>query len=287
MAPRGTHLQIQEELNPAPYAPGATSGNLNSRRIYQPFAQIETLEANGNSTYHSLQLSLKKRFSSGYTILSSYTFSKFIDLTADDGHGTTTSTATNPFNWFYDRGPSDLNIAQRWVTSFLYELPIFRNTKGFRGAVLGGWQLNGILTVQTGSRFSVTAGTNRSLTGGGGDRADLVGGGPVATYGDESRAQFLHDYFDITRFALPAPGTYGTAGRNILTGPGLIDLDASAFKSFRFREQKSLEVRWETFNLANKPNFGNPSSALNSSTFGQITSARDGRIMQVAMKLRF
>ncbi len=291
---KGTHLQIQEELNGAPYIPGncgssacSTSGNLNQRRLYQPFAQIETLEANGNSTYHALQLTLKKRFSAGYTILSSYTFSKFIDLTADDGHGSTSSTATDPFNWFYDRGISDLNVTQRWVTSFLYEIPVFRGAKGLRGALLGGWQLNGILTMQTGTPFSVTAGTNRSLSGGGGDRADLTGSGPVTVNGGESRAQFIRQYFDTTRFALPALGTFGTAGRNILTGPGLINFDASAFKSFRFTEQRSLEFRWETFNLANRPNFNNPSASLNSSTFGQITSSKDGRIMQVALKLIF
>ena len=285
---KGTHLQIQEEVNGAPYVPGSsTSGNINQRRLYQPFAGIETLEANGNSTYHALQLTLKKRFSAGYTILSSYTFSKFIDLAADDGHGSTSSTATDPFKWFYDRGISDLNIEQRFVTSFLYELPVFRNSRGWRGTLLGEWQLNGIVTLQTGTPFSVTAGTNRSLSGGGGDRADLVGSGPVAVYGDQSRASFVHEYFDVARFALPALGTFGTAGRNILTGPGLINVDASAFKSFRLGEKRSLEFRWETFNLANRPNFNNPSAALNSSTFGQVTSAKDGRIMQAALKLLF
>lgn len=291
---KGTHLQIPEEANPAPFIPGncgssacSTSGNINQRRIYQPYAGILNLVSNGNSTYHALQVSLKKRFSSGYTILTSYTFSKFIDMVADDGHGATGAVLTNPFNPFYDRGISDLNVTHRFVTSFLWELPIFRGSKGMMHNVLGGWQLNGIIFAQTGTPFSVTAGTNRSLSGGAGDRADLIGSGPVATYADQSRAQFIKKYFDTSRFALPALGTFGTAGRNILTGPAYFDVDASAFKTFRFTERVHLEFRWEVFNLLNKPNFGNPVGNFSSSAFGQITSAKDPRIMQVGLKLMF
>ena len=284
---KGTHLQIPEEINPAPYGPGATSGNLNQRRLYQPFAGILALESNGNSTYQSLQLTLKKRFSAGYSILSSYTYGKFIDMIADDGHGATGALGTNPFNWFFDRGRSDNDIRHRFVTSFLWELPLFRTSKGVTRTLLGGWQLNGIVTLQSGSPFSITAGTNRSLSGGAGDRADLIGSGPVDTYSDQSRADFTRKYFDTSRFALPALGTFGTAGRNILSGPGYANVDMSAFKAFRIREGISLELRWEVFNLFNRANFSNPSGNFSSASFGQITSARDPRIMQVGLKLRF
>jgi len=133
----------------------------------------------------------------------------------------------------------------------------------------------------------VTAGTNRSLSGGAGDRADLIGSGPVSSYGDQSRAQFISRYFDITRFSLPALGTFGTAGRNILQGPGFADVDVSAFKLFRLTESKSLALRWEVFNVLNRPNFGNPSGNFSSSAFGQISSAGDPRIMQVGLKFVF
>jgi len=152
---------------------------------------------------------------------------------------------------------------------------------------LAGWQLNGIVTLQTGTPFSVTAGVNRSLSGGAGDRADLIGGGAVTTYGGESRGQYIQEYFDVSRFTLPALGTFGTAGRNILTGPGLANVDASAFKIFRATEKKSLELRWEVFNVLNRPNFSNPVASVSSGQFGQITSAGSPRIMQVALKLLF
>jgi hypothetical protein len=291
---KGTHLQIPEEVNGAPYIPGncgaspcSTSGNVNQRRLYQPFALVESIESNGNSTYHALQLSLKKRFAAGYSILSSYTFSKFIDMAADDGHGSTSSLATDPFNWFFDRGLSDNNVRHRFTTSFVWELPAFRRAGELTRSLLGGWQLNGIVLLQSGSPFSVTAGTNRSLSGGAGDRADLIGSGPVATYGDQSRAQFIRKYFDTSRFALPALGTFGTAGRNILRGPGYANIDMSAFKSFRITESKSVTLRWEVFNLFNRANFNNPSGNFSSAVFGQITSAKDPRIMQVGMKFIF
>jgi hypothetical protein len=230
---------------------------------------------------------LKKRFAAGYSILMSYTWSKFIDVIADDGHGSTSSSGTDPFNWFYDRGLSDLNVPQRFVTSFVYEPPIFKGATGLKRALLAGWQLNGIVTLQSGTPFSVTAGVNRSLSGGAGDRADLLGSGPVPVYGDEARGQFIQRYFDISRFGLPALGTFGTAGRNILSGPGFANVDASAFKLFRVTEQKVFEFRWEVFNLLNRPNFNNPVTSVSSGQFGQITSAKDPRIMQVALKFLF
>src|SRR5262249_49851684 len=145
---------------------------------------------------------------------------------------------------------------------FVWELPMFRKSGGPKQSLLGGWQLNGILTLQSGKPFSITAGTNRSLSGGGGDRADLIGSGPVPTYGDQSRGNFTNKYFDTSRFALPALGTFGTAGRNILQGPGYADVDISAFKSFHISESKSVALRWEVFNLFNRPNFGNPSGSF-------------------------
>ena len=291
---KGTHLQIPEEINGAPFVAGtcgsaacSTSGNVNQRRLYQPYAGILSLVSNGNSTYHAMQLGLKKRFGAGYSILASYTWSKFIDMIADDGHGATGVITTNPFNWNFDRAVSDNNYPQRFTTSFLWELPFYRGGKGPAAAFLGGWQLNGIFIAQSGGQFSVSAGTNRSLSGGAGDRADLIGSGPVDTYGDQSRAQFTRKYFDTSRFALPALGTFGTAGRNILRGPGYQNVDLSMFKSFRVTERTSLAFRWEVFNLLNRPNFGNPSGNFSSGTFGQITSAKDPRIMQVGLKLLF
>ena len=287
---RGTHLQIPEEINPAPYIPGAcngspcsTSGNINQRRIYQPFALVESIQSIGNSWYNAFQLTVKKSFGAGYTISGTYTRSKFMDMASDDGHGSTSSLATDPFDWFDDWGIADNNRPNRFTASFVWEVPVFRKATGVKATLLAGWQVNGIVQMQSGIPFSCEAGVNRSLSGGAGDRCDLIGTGPVATYGDGA----IKKYFDTSRFALPALGTFGTSGRNILTGPGYADVDFSAFKAFRITESKSFVLRCATFNLFNRANFGNPSGTFSSAAFGQITSADDPRILQLGAKLIF
>jgi len=126
------------------------------------------------------------------------------------------------------------------------------------------------------------AGQDRSLAGVGLDHADVLQ--PVATYNGESVNSKVAHFFDTTAFGLPAPGTFGTGGRNILYGPGLQNLDAGVFKIFRVDEQRRFEIRWEVFNSLNRPNFLNPNNSFSSANFGRILSARDPRIMQLAAK---
>jgi hypothetical protein len=126
---------------------------------------------------------------------------------------------------------------------------------------------------------------DRSLAGIGRDRADILRSPEI--YDGAARGAMIQRYFDTAAFALPALGTFGTSSRNLLYGPGLVNLDAGAFKSFQFAEKRKLEFRWEIFNAMNKPNFGNPVAAFQNAAFGRITSARDPRIMQAALKLYF
>ena len=100
-------------------------------------------------------------------------------------------------------------------------------------------------------------------------------------------ASKIADYFNTAAFALPALGTFGTSGRNILTGPGLQNFDSGLFKDIRFSESKRFEIRWEVFNTLNHPNFGNPTASLSSSNFGRILTAGNPRIMQLAAKFYF
>jgi hypothetical protein len=131
----------------------------------------------------------------------------------------------------------------------------------------------------------VTAGVDRSLSGVGLDRGDLVGA--AATYNNESVGQKVAEYFNTAAFALPALGTFGTSGRNILTGPGLENFDSGLFKDFRVTESRRFEIRWEVFNSLNRPPFQNPTASLSSSNFGRITTAGNPRIMQLAAKFYF
>jgi TonB dependent receptor len=282
---KGTHLLLLEEQNPAIYMPGqSTTANVNSRRIYQNFQTITTDTSGGNSSYQSLQVNWNRRFSKGFTLLGSYVYSKSIDIASNDGNSGLGNQASDPFNWNKDRGLSDFDIRNRFVTSFIYSLPAF-NASGWVKSVVGGWQIDGILTLQSGLPFTVLAGVDRSLAGVNLDHSDVLG--PVATYNDRSRASKVAEYFNTSAFALPALGTFGTSGRNILEGPGLENLDAGLFKEIPIDEQRRFEIRWETFNTLNRPNFFNPNNSFQSTAFGRITSANSGRIMQVAAKFYF
>jgi hypothetical protein len=283
---KGTHLHQSEQINPGIYIPGAsTTGNIDSRRIYQGYQTIESIQSTANSTYESLQMNWNRRFENGLTVLGSYVFSKAIDEESNDGNSGLGSQSSNPFDWATDKGLAAFNVRHRFLTSFIYQLPVFRGSKGLTQALLGGWSVNGILTLQTGIPFSVTAGVDRSESGVGLDRGDLVG--PATTYNYKSVASKISQYFNTAAFAQPALGTFGTSGRDILTGPGLQNLDAGLFKDIRLNESRRFEIRWEVFNSLNRPPFQNPNASLSSSNFGRILTAGNPRIMQLAAKFYF
>lgn len=283
---KGTHLHVSEQMNPGIYVAGqSTTGNIDSRRIYSKFQTIESIQATANSGYHSFQMNWNRRFEGGLTVLGSYVFSKAIDLESNDGNSGLSSQSANPFNWNADRGLASFNVKHRFLTSFIWQLPIFRGSKGLKGALLGGWSVNGILTMQTGSPFSVMAGVDRSMSGVGLDRGDAVG--TATTYNDRSNGGKIAQYFNTAAFATPALGTFGTSGRDILVGPGMQNLDSGLSKAIRMSESRRFEIRWEVFNTLNRPNFQNPNASLSSSNFGRILTARDPRIMQLAAKFYF
>ena len=129
------------------------------------------------------------------------------------------------------------------------------------------------------------AGTDRSLVGVGADRADVTG--VAHTFNGSNRSAKIQKFFDTSVFALPALGTFGTSSRNFLFGPGIENFDAGLFKRFAITERKYFELRWEVFNSLNRPNFLNPVTAFTNPLLGRLTSARDPRIMQVALKFNF
>ena len=173
----------------------------------------------------------------------------------------------------FDVKPAD--VERRFVTSFLWEMPFFHGTKGWQRTVLAGWQLNGILTLQSGLPFNVTAGTDRSLAGVGADRADVTG--PAHTFNGSDRSAKIQKFFDTSVFSLPALGTFGTSSRNFLFGPGIENFDGALFKRFAITERRQFELRWEVFNSLIRPNFLNPVAAYTNPLLGRLTSARDPR----------
>jgi hypothetical protein len=249
--------------------------------MYGPaFASIIDYQTVVNSTYNSLQATLNKRFSKGFTLLSSYTWSKSIDGMSIEVDG---FNGQDPRNLAADKGLSDFDIRHRFVSSFLYQVPGPRAGAG--KWILGGWQTNGIFTAQSGSPFTVTSGQDRALAGTGTQRANLVGNPHLDT--NRSRSDLIRQYFDASAFTLPALGTYGTAGRNLLTGPGSWNLDFALFKGFRIRETINVNFRWELFNVLNHANLNNPRSNISVVDTGRIDSTSDARVMQFGLRLAF
>ena len=256
-------------------------GPVDSRRPNQLFASIRTIQNDMVSTYQALSVIYRQQFFKGATALLSYTWSKTLDVTTDSNGG---GAPMNPYNWKADYGLSNWDVPHRFVGSFTYELPFFRQSSyGAFRATLGGWQTNGIVTVQSGYPFNVTLATDPANTGVGNQRPNLV-----HTATSNCGNGHLTNCIDATAFVLPSQYTYGNAGRNILRGPGLVNVDFSLFKNFHLTERFAIQIRGEAFNVSNTPSFNNPSSTLNTGSFGSITStSNNNRQIQLGAKINF
>jgi hypothetical protein len=278
---KGTHLGFNTDINAARVYPGSFTVDAQSRRPYQQFGQITQNTSGANSVYNSLQLSLDKRFSHGFTVGANYTWSRSLDwasyLTDLDGIN-----VINPFNFRAYRGVSDFNTPHRMILNYVWKLP--SPSGGLTGAVLGGWETSGLWNWQSGFPLNITSGDERSGTNIGNDQADVIS---TPSYTSGSKAQKLRKWFSTESFALAKLETFGNVGRNTLIGPGTFNIDFSAHKSFHFTERWRLEYRAEFFNVLNHANFNNPNTSVSASSFGRITSARDPRIIQMALKLYF
>jgi hypothetical protein len=278
---KGTHLLILEQSNPGVYIPnGSTTANVNARRPYTSFSTINSAFSEGYSNYHAFQVSWNRRFSGGFTLLGSYAYSKSMDLISRDN-----MMNRDPYNWGLDYGPSDFDLKHRFVTSFLYDIPAVRSDNWAVKGITGGWQVDGIVTLQSGPPFTVLAGVDRSLVGVNMDNANVSG--RVAVYNGLSHAAKVAKYFNTSAFSLPALGTFGGSGRNTIYAPGYENLDAGLFKKIPIHEQQQLQIRWEVFNTLNRANFSPPNNSFSSSAFGRITATNSGRVMQIAAKIIF
>jgi hypothetical protein len=254
----------------------------NPRPVPQ-FDDINAIESRCNSDYHSLQARLRQSLRKGVTALASYTWSKSIDDAS--GFFTTAGDPNYPQDSRHtalERGLSDFDLRHRLSVSYSWDLPLGK------GRWREGWQTYGIWTLQSGRPFTVAlladldnSNTGRSNLGfGANDRPNLVRSAAL-TDGTAAR------WFDTSAFAMPAFGTFGNAGRNILTGPGYANASVSLVKNTRLGEKSSAQLRVEAFNLLNRVNLDLPDIFLGSPTFGTIQSAGSPRRLQLGLKFVF
>ncbi len=294
---QGTKLQ---QSVPNPFFGLITVGALSGKTVpasalitaFPQFPQVYPLYMSGStSNYQSLQIRAERRFNRGMSFMLTYTFDKLIDdysIIANSGRN---APIQNIYDRHSERSVSPNDISQVLSLSSVYELPIGRGRLLGRGwnhftdLLLGGWQVNGILSLQTGMPLALST-QNTSNAGGAVLRPNTNGQSAALSGSDNDR---LNRYFNTSVFSQPAPFTFGNVGRTLsdVRGPGLRNLDFSAFKNFHIRERATLQFRAEFFNFTNTPAFGLPDQVLTDQTFGRITSSGTPRQTQFALKLLF
>ncbi|PYV08534.1 MAG: hypothetical protein DMG07_25535 [Acidobacteria bacterium] len=282
----GRRLDSTIDLN----QPIPGSGAVNNRRpffaVRPGLAGITWALSDGLSAYHALQASAEKRLSQGFTFLAAYTWARGIDNVAISfGGGADGPVPQDNRNRHADRGRTSFDIHHRFTYSFNYALPFgkgrkFQSRVGVAGFVLGGWQANGILTLQTGLPFTPTL-ASATVNTGGASRPNRTGDGSLDT-------RTVNRWFDVNAFTPPPSFTYGDAGRNILDGPGRKNVDFSVFKDFRITEDTRVQFRAEFFNLTNTPQFDLPNATIGSGPAGTISSTIGiPRQIQFGLKVAF
>jgi len=317
---KGTKLPRFIEANPAIYIPGvdssgdpiSTSSNADQRRIHSGctladppnscvYSSTGLISGIANSSYNALETSLRKRFSHGIAFLASYTYSKSID---DSSSFNLTGSASkplagendlaqNPFDINAERGRSLFDARHRFVLSYQWSLPWWREPHGWYQQILGNWQVNGIVTAMTGTPFTVFDGNDFSVQGSAPEISGFFSNRPNVVADPNDGPKTTNNWLNpnafqrITQDPNSPVQQFGTAGRNIAQGPGYTDWDFSLFKNIRLAESKQLQFRAEFFNILNHTNFHIPDSDMNSPTFNQILEAQPPRLMQLALKFNF
>jgi hypothetical protein len=266
-------------------------------QLLKPFPRFTTVSFYrnnvGNTNYNALQAKVEQRLSRGLSFLVSYTRSKLIDEASSvfDASILTGPVANFPvadsYNRRLERDVSSGDIPNVFVASFTYELPFGRgksfNPGGIAGKLLRGWEVAGVVILQSGLPLAVTQTTNfNSFAGFGTQRPNLVAD-PELPGSQRTTAQ----WFNTAAFTIAPQFTLGSSSRNPVRGPSYRNADIAFIKRTYFGETLNLEFRTEVFNLTNTPPLGNPNVVLGSAGFGSITSAGDPRVIQFGLKFNF
>src|SRR6267142_7140427 len=269
-------------VNTQPLVTGATTPLLNRLRPFPGYGAIDAIASVFNSNYNSLQVALQKRFHGGSMLNIAYTWSK--SLTDNQ-----TDRSTAPQNSYCIRceyGPSQQDRRHILTANYVYQLPFYKSQQGVIGHLAGGWEFSGIVTFQSGTPLTVTSGLDADPGGQG-----CLGASPCSVRPDmigdpNAGQQNFNQWFNTAAFAAVPPGQFrnGNSGRGVIIGPGYSQFDLSLFKNIRLTERVNSQFRFEAFNAFNKTNFTTVNTTFTTSThntFGQVTGARDPRILQL------
>jgi hypothetical protein len=305
---KGTRLPRMIEANPAVYGEGATAGNADQRRIYAgcqgpagpcDFASVGLITNSTDSTYHAAQVALSRRFKSGLGFLGSYTYSKMLDYVSSFNVagsaprlvGGENDLAQDPFNLKAEHAPSLFDARHRFVLSGSYEIPAPQAAGAAARAVIGGWQLNAIANFASGTPFTVYDSANVALQGSAPEITGFYSSRPDLIADPNDGAHTPDAWVSRNAFRrldpLTQAGRFGSAGRNVVRGPGIANVDVSLLKTLSVTERTRLQFRAECFNIANHANFGLPENDIASPQFGRVLSAGAPRLLQFGLKVLF
>lgn len=276
----------------APYDPS----NPKATNCGAPFPYIGPTaydRSTGKSTYNALQVSLNGRQQQGLTYLISYTWSKSLDLACTGFYGVEGCSTQNPYNLQADKGPAATDLPHIFSAAWVYALPFGQGNKissssRIANELMGGWNLNGVLSFSSGQAFDVGSGKDIAETGNynygngyGYERANLAG----SLYPSNKSP---NEWINVASFKTPALGTFGDLGRDSLRSDWNKNLDLSVFRQFPITERFRVEFRFETFNITNTPIWAVPVSSLEAPNFGQVThTANVARQLQFGLKLYY
>ncbi|HLZ11961.1 MAG TPA: carboxypeptidase regulatory-like domain-containing protein [Candidatus Acidoferrum sp.] len=285
MTPSGVPITGQAAVNLAVAACGANADIL--RSAFPGFSNITKLRDEANSIYHALQVGANRTVGD-LTLSVAYTYSHSIDDSSDRSD----TAFVDSYNVKANRGNSTFDQRHNLTLSYVYGLPFFR-ASGFTHNVLGGWQISGITTVQTGTPFSITNGStfgdNAGVANGAGtgSRPDLVGDPHGGFTSNQDPSVIGPLFYNPNAFSIPTGLTFGNVGRDTLFNPRRTNFDFGLFKRFTINEKTGFDFRWETFDLFNHPEFNSVSSSLGASDFLHVNGAHLSRKMQFGLRFYF
>lgn len=262
-------------------------------RQYRPYPQFSGVSilapSLGVSSYHGGVVKVQKRFSRGFNLLATYTWSKFLDNCS--GGGATLGDEGAAYSNFYNRkmdwGPSENDVRHRFTLGSVYQLPFGRRRAYLRRHparwVAGDWSVSAVTTIQSGAPITVQTQTNSTQAySAGAQRADVLRD-PNLPPGERTTQR----WFDTAAFAQPPLYQFGNQGIGLVRADGRINLNCSLIRAFLVGERKQLQFRGEFFNLPNHPNFGNPGHQFEGAGFGIVSGARPARQVQLGLRLTF
>ncbi len=284
------------ELNPAIYIPGtcgggpcSTENNTQQRRPNPNFGFVHSINSGINTNYNAASVTLQTRVTHGITFLSNFTWARSLDDFGPNAQPGGQNTNSCSCGRYFDYGPDDGDVNKVFRISGDYLFPK-APLKGFLSSIVNGWDLNVISNWQTGFPFTVYSDVDNSLSDMQADHADLANVSSIKAArlsNGRSHAKLTNEWFNTNDFQQNQIGTFGNTSKSALRGPRLFNTDAALVKNTKLNERINAEFRAEFFNVFNNVNFGMPDGGLLDSSFGQITSAQDPRILQMALKLNF